>query len=85
MATLQASSTFNDSASCGEDMSTLSNFRAFADMLLSLTNKNADGRIIVSKAKKTLSGRQGGYIKFVMLTGEKIFSEVCFELLALNA
>ncbi|XP_010033872.1 LOW QUALITY PROTEIN: ATP-dependent DNA helicase DDX11 [Eucalyptus grandis] len=76
MATLQASSTFNDSASCGEDMSTLSNFRAFADMLLSLTNKNADGRIIVSKAKKTLSGRQGGYIKFVMLTGEKIFSEI---------
>ncbi|XP_030526173.1 ATP-dependent DNA helicase DDX11 [Rhodamnia argentea] len=76
MATPRASSTFDDTESCGEDMSTLSNFRAFADMLLSLTNKNTDGRIIVSKAKTTLSGRQGGYIKYVMLTGEKIFSEI---------
>lgn len=61
---------------CGEDGSSLSGFQALADMLLSLTNKNGDGRIIISRSRPTSSGQQGGYLKYVMLTGEKIFSEI---------
>ncbi|KAM5579028.1 hypothetical protein ABKV19_009028 [Rosa sericea] len=59
-----------------EERSTLSSFQALADFLLSLTNKDGDGRIIISRTKPTCSGQQGGYIKYVMLTGEKIFSEI---------
>ncbi|KAF4391808.1 hypothetical protein F8388_017403 [Cannabis sativa] len=58
-----------------DDGSTLSSFRALADMLLSLTNKDGDGRIIVSRERPACS-QQGGYLKYVMLTGEKIFSEI---------
>lgn len=65
----------------GEERSTLSSFQALADFLLSLTNKDGDGRIIISRTKPTCSGQQGGYIKYVMLTGEKIFSEVCLYFL----
>ncbi|KNA17229.1 hypothetical protein SOVF_082090 isoform B [Spinacia oleracea] len=56
--------------------STLSGFRALLDMLLSLTNKNVDGRIIISKMRSKGLGEQEGFIKYVMLTGEKIFSEI---------
>ncbi|XP_010521523.1 PREDICTED: ATP-dependent DNA helicase DDX11 [Tarenaya hassleriana] len=52
-----------------EEMSTSTSFRAFSDMLLALTNNNGDGRIIISR-------QQGGHLKYVMLTGEKIFSEI---------
>lgn len=65
----------------GEERSTLSSFQALADFLLSLTNRDGDGRIIISRTKPTCSGQQGGYIKYVMLTGEKIFSEVCLYFL----
>ncbi|KAF3450756.1 hypothetical protein FNV43_RR06845 [Rhamnella rubrinervis] len=66
----------NGTAECGENGSILSSFRALADMLLSLTNKDADGRIIISRTRVICSGKLGGYIKYVMLTGEKIFSEI---------
>ncbi|CAI9114124.1 OLC1v1014776C2 [Oldenlandia corymbosa var. corymbosa] len=56
--------------------STLSGFRALFSILSSLTNNDGDGRIIVSRARNTSSGQQGGYLKYVMLTGEKIFSEI---------
>lgn len=46
-------------------------------MLSSLTNNDSDGKIIVSRPKQTCDGLEVGYIKYVMLTGEKIFSEVC--------
>lgn len=59
----------------------MSGFRALLDMLLSLTNKNVDGRIIVSQTRPKGLGEQDGYIKYVMLTGEKLFSEVLFTLL----
>uniref|UniRef100_A0A803NAD5 Helicase ATP-binding domain-containing protein n=1 Tax=Chenopodium quinoa TaxID=63459 RepID=A0A803NAD5_CHEQI len=59
-----------------EGGSTLSGFRALLDMLLSLTNKNVDGRIIVSKLRSKGLSEQDGFIKYVMLTGEKIFSEI---------
>ncbi|XP_022954242.1 ATP-dependent DNA helicase DDX11 isoform X1 [Cucurbita moschata] len=64
------------SGKCYEKESTLSSFRALADMLLSFINFDGDGRMIISKNKSTCFGENGGYIKFVMLTGEKIFSEV---------
>ncbi|GMH15967.1 hypothetical protein Nepgr_017808 [Nepenthes gracilis] len=56
--------------------STLSGFQALVDMLLSLTNNNADGRIVISKTRSISSRQHEGFIKYVMLTGEKIFSEV---------
>lgn len=59
-----------------EEMSKLTSFRAFSDMLVALTNNNGDGRIIISKTSSSTSGQQGGYIKYVMLTGAKLFSEV---------
>ncbi|CAA0839071.1 RAD3-like DNA-binding helicase protein [Striga hermonthica] len=59
-----------------EDESAISGFRALADILSSLINKDSDGKIIVSRPMQTCDGLQGGYIKYVMLTGEKIFSEV---------
>uniref|UniRef100_A0A803ME36 Helicase ATP-binding domain-containing protein n=1 Tax=Chenopodium quinoa TaxID=63459 RepID=A0A803ME36_CHEQI len=51
-----------------EGGSTLSGFRALLDMLLSLTNKNVDGRIIVSKLRSKGLSEQDGFIKYVMLT-----------------
>ncbi|PKI71046.1 hypothetical protein CRG98_008627 [Punica granatum] len=79
LSTQQTDNMLNNNRAVGEDESTLSSFRALADMLLSLTYKNGDGRIIISRARTTASGLQGGYIKYVMLTGEKIFSEVADE------
>ncbi|XP_038900273.1 ATP-dependent DNA helicase DDX11 isoform X1 [Benincasa hispida] len=64
------------SGECYEKESTLSSFRALADMLLSLINFDGDGKVIISKNRPTSLGERGGYIKFVMLTGDKIFSEV---------
>lgn len=64
-----------------EEGSTLSSFRALVNMLSSLTNNDGDGKIIISRARVTSSGRQGGYLKYVMLTGEKIFSEVYLRFL----
>ncbi|KAA3479358.1 putative ATP-dependent DNA helicase DDX11 [Gossypium australe] len=58
--------------------SILSGFQALANMLLSLTNNDGDGRIIISRKRPSSSG-QGAYLKYVMLTGEKIFSEIVHE------
>lgn len=80
MANLQKGSALNDSGESSEEGSILSGFRAFADLLVSLTNNDGDGRVIISRAKPTSSGQQGGYLKYVMLTGEKIFSEVCLKI-----
>lgn len=59
-----------------EEMNKLTSFRAFSDMLVALTNNNGDGRIIISRMSSPTSDQQGGYIKYVMLTGAKLFSEV---------
>ncbi|KAI3455429.1 hypothetical protein Pfo_012092 [Paulownia fortunei] len=67
---------FGDLEDVSEEESAISGFRALADMLSSLTNKDSDGKIIVSRPTQTCNGLEGGYIKYVMLTGEKIFSEV---------
>ncbi|XP_028109836.1 ATP-dependent DNA helicase DDX11 [Camellia sinensis] len=55
--------------------SSLSGFQALVDMLFSLTNNHGDGKIIIS-TRPACSGQEGGYLKYVMLTGEKIFSEI---------
>ncbi|KAH0749457.1 hypothetical protein KY290_028689 [Solanum tuberosum] len=67
----------NDDQS-SHDESALSGFQALVNMLLSLTNKDGDGRIIISRPRPRpkCSMQQGGYLKYVMLTGEKIFSEI---------
>lgn len=68
-----------DSGENYEKGSILSGFQSLVDLLISLTNNDGDGRIIISKARPISSGQQGqqgGYLKYVMLTGEKIFSEV---------
>ncbi|XP_031744973.1 ATP-dependent DNA helicase DDX11 isoform X2 [Cucumis sativus] len=64
------------SGECYEKESTLSSFRALADMLLSLINFDGDGKMIISKNRPTGLGERGGCIKFVKLRGDKIFSEV---------
>ncbi|XP_031252752.1 ATP-dependent DNA helicase DDX11 [Pistacia vera] len=69
-------SAVKDSGESFEEGSILSGFRALADMLLSLTNNDGDGRVIISRRQRTCFGQQGGFLKYVMLTGEKIFSEV---------
>ncbi|KAB2612824.1 ATP-dependent RNA helicase DDX11 [Pyrus ussuriensis x Pyrus communis] len=69
---IQKSLAFNG----GKERSTLSSFQALANFLLSLTNKDGDGRIIISKTSPTCPGEEGGYIKYVMLTGDNIFSEI---------
>lgn len=56
--------------------SIVSDFQSMADILLSLMNNNADGRVVISKQKSSLDSAEEGYLKFVMLCGEKIFSEV---------
>ncbi|KAL7603756.1 hypothetical protein Lser_V15G18180 [Lactuca serriola] len=61
------------------ESSILSSFRALAGLLLSLTNHDSDGRIILSRKKPKDSKQQGGYLKYVMLTGEKIFHEIVDE------
>ncbi|KAI3854561.1 hypothetical protein MKW92_042093 [Papaver armeniacum] len=66
----------NDSVSVVEG-STLSGFQAFVSILLSLTNNDGDGRIIISRRRHLNSvQKEDGFIKYVMLAGEKIFSEV---------
>ncbi|KAL0319246.1 UNVERIFIED_CONTAM: ATP-dependent DNA helicase DDX11 [Sesamum angustifolium] len=65
-----------DDGVVSEEESAVSGFRALANILSSLTNNDTDGRIIVSRPKQTCSGLEGGYLKYVMLNGEKIFSEV---------
>ncbi|KAL0354681.1 UNVERIFIED_CONTAM: ATP-dependent DNA helicase DDX11 [Sesamum radiatum] len=65
-----------DDGVLSEEESAVSGFRALANILSSLTNNDTDGRIIVSRPKQTCSELEGGYLKYVMLNGEKIFSEV---------
>ncbi|KAL4193954.1 hypothetical protein AMTRI_Chr05g56790 [Amborella trichopoda] len=57
-----------DDRSVGVEGSIVSAFQAFVDFMFALTNDDTDGRIIVSKKE--------GSLKFVMLAGEKIFSEI---------
>ncbi|OVA20353.1 Helicase-like [Macleaya cordata] len=61
----------------GVEGSTLSGFQAFVGICLSLTNNDGDGRIIISRRRSLNSGQQeDGYLKYVMLAGEKIFTEI---------
>lgn len=57
--------------------SVVSSFQALVDILISLINNDNAGRIIVSRQKHPCLGHsEEDHIKFVMLSGEKIFSEV---------
>lgn len=73
----QKNSALKDDGETSEEGSILSDFQALVGFLLSLTNNDGDGRIIISRTRPTCSGQRGGCLKYVMLTGEKIFSEVC--------
>ncbi|KAJ8756103.1 hypothetical protein K2173_024650 [Erythroxylum novogranatense] len=79
IASLQRDFTPNNREGNVEEDSILSSFQAFVSMLISLTNSDGDGRIIISKNQSTYSGKQEGSIKYIMLTGEKIFSEIVNE------
>ncbi|XP_021892833.1 ATP-dependent DNA helicase DDX11 isoform X2 [Carica papaya] len=76
MASLQKELMVDADGKSSEEASTLSSFRAFVDFLLSLTNNDGDGRIIISRARLMASEKQAGSLKYVMLTGQKIFSEI---------
>ncbi|KAI3974022.1 hypothetical protein MKX01_030598 [Papaver californicum] len=56
--------------------STLSGFQAFVSILQSLTNSDGDGRIISRRRHLNSVRKEDGYLKYVMLSGEKIFSEI---------
>lgn len=77
-------STVSNCKEATDEESAITGFRALVNMLHSLTNNDGDGRMIVSKGKIGCSG-QAGYIKYVMLTGQKIFSEVCIIFLVCDA
>ncbi|KAJ7951773.1 Helicase-like [Quillaja saponaria] len=77
LASSEKSLELNKIEECSQEGSIQSSFQALADILLSLTNNDSDGRIIISKSRATCCSRKhGGYIKHVMLSGEKIFSEI---------
>ncbi|OMO66742.1 Helicase-like, DEXD box c2 type [Corchorus olitorius] len=78
MTTLEKLSAVKENGESCDNGSTLSSFQALADMLFSLTNSDGDGRIIISRKRPTCSGQEA-HLKFVMLTGEKIFSEIAHE------
>ncbi|MBA0663788.1 hypothetical protein Goklo_003877, partial [Gossypium klotzschianum] len=78
MTTMQKGSAVKENGESCDNGSILSGFQALANMLLSLTNNDGDGRIIISRKRPSSSG-QGAYLKYVMLTGEKIFSEIVHE------
>jgi len=65
-----------------DEGSSVACFQALADFLRSLVNCNEDGKIIVAK-QKLLGQTEERYLKFVMLSAEKIFSEVVLALLFL--
>ncbi|XP_073146614.1 uncharacterized protein [Henckelia pumila] len=71
----QKGATVTDGEIIGAE-SAISGFRALADMLFSLTNNDIDGKVIISRQRQTCNGQGGGYIKYVMLNGERIFSQV---------
>ncbi|KAL2338079.1 hypothetical protein Fmac_012525 [Flemingia macrophylla] len=79
LATLEKIPAIHKIGEHGEEGSCVSAFQALADILLSLTNKDGDGRIIISRSRSTSLRKQGGYLKYVMLSGEKIFSEIVDE------
>lgn len=79
MTTMQKGSAVKENGESCDHGSILSGFQALANMLLSLTNNDGDGRIIISRKRPSSSG-QGAYLKYVMLRGEKIFSEVSLRI-----
>eukprot|EP01018_Ginkgo_biloba_P001594 Gb_07340 [translate_table: standard] len=61
----------------GARSSALSGFHVLADLLLALTNADRDGRIIVARrTTANLDEYEEGYLKFVMLDAETLFSEI---------
>lgn len=57
--------------------SIVSSFQALADVLLRLTNKDNEGRLILSRQRLPNSRQIGeAYLKYVMLSGDRIFTEV---------
>lgn len=75
LAGLQRDSIHSDSRGNDTEGSILSGFQALADIIISLVNNDRDGRILLS-GLKLADQREEKYIKFVMLSGERIFSEV---------
>ncbi|XP_078428985.1 RAD3-like DNA-binding helicase protein isoform X2 [Wolffia australiana] len=72
---------FNLSECNNPEGTIISSFQTFSDLLRSLTNGNDDGRVIIARrdAKSSCEKSEEGYIKFVMLSGEKIFSDIVEE------
>ncbi|WOL02168.1 hypothetical protein Cni_G10887 [Canna indica] len=75
MASMQSDTNHSDSQSNYAEGSILSSFQALVDIIISLVNNDSDGRILISRLK-LIDQREEGQIKFVMLSGETIFSEI---------
>ncbi|CAN6441709.1 unnamed protein product [Victoria cruziana] len=79
MASSCENSTANDANKDSAD-SIQSSFQAIATFLVSLSSSDFEGRIIVSRQKLSCPEQQDeGFLKFIMLAGEKIFSEIMDE------
>ncbi|XP_058113677.1 uncharacterized protein LOC131256695 isoform X2 [Magnolia sinica] len=77
LVSLQLGSVLDNGGNSSIEGSSLLGFQSLVDFLLSLTNNDGDGRVIISRPPPTCSGQQEeGYLKYVMLAGEKIFSEI---------
>ncbi|XP_074565510.1 uncharacterized protein LOC141822000 [Curcuma longa] len=64
-----------DSQNNSDEGSILSGFQTLDNIIISLVHNDRDGRVLLSRPK--LSGqKEEGYIKFMMLSGHTIFSEV---------
>ncbi|XP_068651772.1 uncharacterized protein [Aristolochia californica] len=60
----------------GAEGTVVSGFQAFVDILLSLTNNDAEGRLILSRRRTSQPQHEDGYLKYIMLSGEKLFREI---------
>ncbi|PKA67188.1 DNA repair helicase UVH6 [Apostasia shenzhenica] len=81
---LQGSSGNVDYQIISIDGSIVSSFQALADFFLSLVNKDNEGRIILSRQRLPNLREVGeGYLKYVMLSGKRIFTEIMDQTYAL--
>ncbi|KAK8936340.1 DNA repair helicase UVH6 [Platanthera zijinensis] len=66
-----------DNQRINTDGSIVSSFQALADVFLQLTNKDNEGRIVLSRQKLSNSRKiVEAHLKYVMLSGERIFTEI---------
>lgn len=75
IAAMQNGSRLSDVGFHEDEGSVLHSFQSLVDFLFALTNSDNDGRVLISK-RVSLEQREERSLKYVMLSGEKLFQEV---------